>query len=196
MCAGLIGYRAWKLVSDVRRLAIYGFGAAAHIVASLPSITSRRCMPSRAQAMRAPDDLVAWNDVRLGIGEFAIDYVQIGAADRAGRDAQQDVPGARAPQRALAALQWRPRALECHGHHASWEAAFRVALFRLFAARHGFRFRHGDEHTRDRAPFERLDRGCRDHNAADASVPSGPRTFLQSGAKGPNSGHISGAWER
>jgi propanol-preferring alcohol dehydrogenase len=35
MCAGLIGYRAWKLVSDVRRLAIYGFGAAAHIVAQL-----------------------------------------------------------------------------------------------------------------------------------------------------------------
>ena len=35
MCAGFIGYRAWKLVSDVRRLAIYGFGAAAHIVAQL-----------------------------------------------------------------------------------------------------------------------------------------------------------------
>jgi alcohol dehydrogenase, propanol-preferring len=35
MCAGLIGYRAWKLVGDVRRLGIYGFGAAAHIVAQL-----------------------------------------------------------------------------------------------------------------------------------------------------------------
>ena len=35
MCAGLIGYRAWKLVSDAQRLGIYGFGAAAHIVAQL-----------------------------------------------------------------------------------------------------------------------------------------------------------------
>lgn len=35
MCAGLIGYRAWKLVRDARRLGIYGFGAAAHIVAQL-----------------------------------------------------------------------------------------------------------------------------------------------------------------
>lgn len=35
LCAGLIGYRAWKLVRDARRLGIYGFGAAAHIVAQL-----------------------------------------------------------------------------------------------------------------------------------------------------------------
>jgi propanol-preferring alcohol dehydrogenase len=35
MCAGLIGYRAWKLVREARRLGIYGFGAAAHIVAQL-----------------------------------------------------------------------------------------------------------------------------------------------------------------
>jgi propanol-preferring alcohol dehydrogenase len=35
MCAGLIGYRAWKPVADARRLGIYGFGAAAHIVAQL-----------------------------------------------------------------------------------------------------------------------------------------------------------------
>ena len=35
MCAGLIGYRAWKLVRQARRLGIYGFGAAAHIVAQL-----------------------------------------------------------------------------------------------------------------------------------------------------------------
>ncbi|WP_291169655.1 zinc-dependent alcohol dehydrogenase family protein, partial [Hyphomicrobium sp.] len=35
MCAGLIGYRSWKLVRSARRLGIYGFGAAAHIVAQL-----------------------------------------------------------------------------------------------------------------------------------------------------------------
>lgn len=35
MCAGLIGYRCWKLVRNAKRLGIYGFGAAAHIVAQI-----------------------------------------------------------------------------------------------------------------------------------------------------------------
>jgi len=35
LCAGLIGYRAWKLVRDAPRIGLYGFGAAAHIVAQL-----------------------------------------------------------------------------------------------------------------------------------------------------------------
>lgn len=32
LCAGLIGYRALRAVGDARRLGLYGFGAAAHIV--------------------------------------------------------------------------------------------------------------------------------------------------------------------
>ncbi len=32
LCAGLIGYRSWRFVSNARRLGLYGFGAAAHIV--------------------------------------------------------------------------------------------------------------------------------------------------------------------
>jgi alcohol dehydrogenase, propanol-preferring len=35
LCAGLIGYRSWRPVSDAKRLGIYGFGAAAHIVAQI-----------------------------------------------------------------------------------------------------------------------------------------------------------------
>jgi propanol-preferring alcohol dehydrogenase len=35
LCAGLIGYRAWAGVRTATRLGIYGFGAAAHIVAQL-----------------------------------------------------------------------------------------------------------------------------------------------------------------
>ena len=35
LCAGLIGYRAWARVREARRLGIYGFGAAAHIVAQV-----------------------------------------------------------------------------------------------------------------------------------------------------------------
>ena len=35
LCAGLIGYRSWKLAGPAERLGIYGFGAAAHIVAQM-----------------------------------------------------------------------------------------------------------------------------------------------------------------
>ena len=35
LCAGLIGYRSLKITGDARRLGIYGFGAAAHIVAQV-----------------------------------------------------------------------------------------------------------------------------------------------------------------
>jgi propanol-preferring alcohol dehydrogenase len=35
LCAGLIGYRAYRMTGDPRRLGIYGFGAAAHIVAQV-----------------------------------------------------------------------------------------------------------------------------------------------------------------
>jgi propanol-preferring alcohol dehydrogenase len=35
LCAGLIGYRALRMTGDARRLGIYGFGAAAHIVAQV-----------------------------------------------------------------------------------------------------------------------------------------------------------------
>ena len=35
LCAGLIGYRSWKPVREARRLGIFGFGAAGHIVAQL-----------------------------------------------------------------------------------------------------------------------------------------------------------------
>jgi propanol-preferring alcohol dehydrogenase len=35
LCAGLIGYRALRLAGDAQRIGIYGFGAAAHIVAQV-----------------------------------------------------------------------------------------------------------------------------------------------------------------
>ncbi len=35
LCAGLIGYRTLRMAGDARRVGIYGFGAAAHIVAQL-----------------------------------------------------------------------------------------------------------------------------------------------------------------
>ncbi len=35
LCAGLIGFRAYRMVGDARRLGFYGFGAAAHLLAQL-----------------------------------------------------------------------------------------------------------------------------------------------------------------
>ncbi len=35
LCAGLIGYRALRMAGDGRRLGVYGFGAAAHIIAQV-----------------------------------------------------------------------------------------------------------------------------------------------------------------
>ena len=41
LCAGLIGYRALAMAGDARRVGIYGFGAAAHIVAQVAGFQGR-----------------------------------------------------------------------------------------------------------------------------------------------------------
>lgn len=42
LCAGLIGWRALKLARDARRLGLYGFGAAAHLIAQAARAQGRR----------------------------------------------------------------------------------------------------------------------------------------------------------
>jgi propanol-preferring alcohol dehydrogenase len=42
LCAGLIGYRSLRFAGDAERLGLYGFGAAAHIVAQLAVFQGRR----------------------------------------------------------------------------------------------------------------------------------------------------------
>ena len=42
LCAGLIGYRALRLAGDGERLGLYGFGAAAHVVAQVARAQGRR----------------------------------------------------------------------------------------------------------------------------------------------------------
>jgi propanol-preferring alcohol dehydrogenase len=42
LCAGLIGYRALRFAGDARTLGIYGFGAAAHLIAQLAIWQGRR----------------------------------------------------------------------------------------------------------------------------------------------------------
>ena len=51
LCAGLIGHRALRMAGDAHRLAIYGFGAAAHIVAQVAQFEGRS-----VYAFTRPDD--------------------------------------------------------------------------------------------------------------------------------------------
>ena len=53
LCAGLIGYRALKMAGEARRLGIYGFGAAAHIIAQVARWQGRE-----VYAFTKPGDIV------------------------------------------------------------------------------------------------------------------------------------------
>jgi len=59
MCAGLIGYRTLRMAGDAERLGIYGFGAAAHIVAQVARHQGRRVF-----AFTRPGDTAAQDFAR------------------------------------------------------------------------------------------------------------------------------------
>jgi alcohol dehydrogenase, propanol-preferring len=54
MCAGLIGYRSYRMAGDAKRLGIYGFGAAAHIIAQVAVHDGRE-----VYAFTSPGDVAA-----------------------------------------------------------------------------------------------------------------------------------------
>jgi propanol-preferring alcohol dehydrogenase len=54
LCAGLIGYRSLRMAGDAERLGIYGFGAAAHIVAQVARFQGRKVF-----AFTRPGDVAA-----------------------------------------------------------------------------------------------------------------------------------------
>ena len=63
LCAGLIGDRALRMAGDAARVGIYGFGAAAHIVAQLAHFERRETF-----AFTRPDDVAAQRFAReLGV---------------------------------------------------------------------------------------------------------------------------------
>ena len=62
MCAGLIGYRTLRMAGDARAIGIYGFGAAAHIVAQVTRHQGRRIF-----AFTRPGDQMA-QDFARGLG--------------------------------------------------------------------------------------------------------------------------------
>ena len=59
LCAGLIGYRSLRMAGDAARLGIYGFGAAAHIVAQVARWQGREVF-----AFTRPGDLEAQDFAR------------------------------------------------------------------------------------------------------------------------------------
>lgn len=62
LCAGLIGYRALRKVGDAKRLGIYGFGAAAHILTQIARAQGREIY-----AFTRPDD-TAGQQFALSVG--------------------------------------------------------------------------------------------------------------------------------
>lgn len=57
LCAGLIGYRSLKFCSDARRLGIYGFGAAGHLVAQIARFEGRAVFAFTRPGDRAAQQL-------------------------------------------------------------------------------------------------------------------------------------------
>jgi alcohol dehydrogenase, propanol-preferring len=57
LCAGLIGYRALRLAGDARRLGLYGFGAAAHIIAQVARHQGREVFAFTRRGDTAAQDL-------------------------------------------------------------------------------------------------------------------------------------------
>jgi propanol-preferring alcohol dehydrogenase len=66
LCAGLIGYRTLRMAGDARRIGIYGFGAAAHIIAQLARHEGRE-----VYAFTRPGDTEAQAFARGITGEWA-----------------------------------------------------------------------------------------------------------------------------
>ncbi len=62
LCAGLIGYRALRAAGEARRIGIYGFGAAAHIIAQVAKYEGREIY-----AFTRPGDRAA-QQFALGLG--------------------------------------------------------------------------------------------------------------------------------
>jgi propanol-preferring alcohol dehydrogenase len=71
LCAGLIGYRAYRAAGDAQNLGLYGFGAAAHLLAQVAKADGRRVF-----AFTRPGDL-AGQDFARSLGA-----VWAGASDQ------------------------------------------------------------------------------------------------------------------
>ncbi len=120
LCAGLIGYRALTMAGDARRLGIYGFGAAAHIVAQVARHQGRECYAF----VRRGDEAAAGFARELGC-------VWAGGSDEAPPEpldaALLFAPAGELVPRALAAVR-KGGTVVCGGIHMSDIPSFPYAL--------------------------------------------------------------------
>ena len=120
LCAGLIGYRAYRVAGDASRLGIYGFGAAGHLIAQVAIAQGRKVF-----AFTRPGDIVGQTFARrLGV-------VWAGGSDETPPEPLDTAlifapVGALVPS-ALAALQ-RGGTVVCAGIHMSDVPAFPYRL--------------------------------------------------------------------
>ena len=116
LCAGLIGHRSLRMAGDARRLGIYGFGAAAHIVAQVARYEGRE-----VYGFSRPGDVAAQDFAR------SLGAVWAGGSDEA-PPAELDAAIIFAPVGALvpAALRVTARGgtVVCAGIHMSDIPAF------------------------------------------------------------------------
>ena len=120
LCAGLIGYRSYRMAGDAKRIGLYGFGAAAHILAQVASAEGRE-----VYAFTRPGDSAAQAFARR------MDAVWAGSSDEAPPEALDAAilfapVGALLPQ-ALRAVKKGGRVV-CGGIHMSDIPSFPYAL--------------------------------------------------------------------
>ena len=120
LCAGLIGYRSLSMAGDAARLGIYGFGAAAHIVAQIAKHDGRSVF-----AFTRPGDASARQFARRHGADWAGDS---GAAPPEALDAAIIfAPAGQLVPEALARLR-KGGILVCGGIHMSDIPSFPYAL--------------------------------------------------------------------
>jgi propanol-preferring alcohol dehydrogenase len=120
LCAGLIGYRAYRAAGDAPRLGLYGFGAAAHLLAQLAVAEGRH-----VYAFTRPGDAAAQSFARR------LGAAWVGGSDEPAPEALDAViifaaVGALVPA-ALAAVRKGGRVI-CAGIHMSDVPAFPYRL--------------------------------------------------------------------
>ena len=114
MIAGVAGGPAQVLAS---RQAV-GAGAAAEAQPRhADPLAFGEPLDAQAQRRHPADDLVAGDEGQFRLGQFAVDDMQVGAADPAGRHPDEDLAGRRFGTRHPAAGQRRAGGVEDHGAH-------------------------------------------------------------------------------
>lgn len=119
LCAGLIGYRAYAMTGPARRIGLYGFGAAAHIIVQLAVRQGREVAFTRPGDLRSQQFALSlgatWAGASTAIAPALLDAAILFAPD-----------GALVP-RALAATG-KGATVVCAGIHMSEIPSFPYAL--------------------------------------------------------------------